>query len=133
MEMTISKPPIRKGLSYVLKTSWLQQIMEENGLNCHVDLNYWVPQSGGSILEAEYWLPNANIPYPRVYVRAGALPSDQRRVAADSMLNTVLPAYAKWLGAVLKLPRNSPALHAKPWFCATFDAGNVQVRQQLQN
>ena len=75
---SVSKPKLPKRLSYVLKTSQLEKAVLDAGIDCHLDLVYWQPQSGGSILEAHYWLPNENVAHPRVYVRAGVAPSELR-------------------------------------------------------
>ena len=125
--MTVKKPKIPKGLSYVLKTSVLQAALEDAHINCHVNLNYWIPQSGGSVLEAHYWLPNANVHYPRVYVRAGVVPSSERRAAQDALAASILPTFIAWLSRILALPKNSPVLHGKPYFNATYEERKVEI------
>lgn len=83
--MTVEKPKLRKGWSYVLKSSLLQEALDQAQIVCHVDLKFWTPQSGNSVLEAHYWLPNANIDHPRVYLRAGVVPSAERQAAQDEL------------------------------------------------
>ncbi|MBX3416875.1 MAG: hypothetical protein KF851_04665 [Pirellulaceae bacterium] len=116
---SISKPKLPKGLSYVLKTSQLENALRDAGIDCHVDLVYWVPQSGGSILEAQYWLPNENVAYPRVYLRTGAVLSNARLPASEALLNRAIPQFVAWLKGILDLPDDSSALQGTLYFNAT--------------
>lgn len=111
----------------------LQAALEDAHIDCHVDLNYWIPQSGGSVLEAHYWLPNANVSYPRVYVRAGVVPSSARRAACDALAESILPTFITWLSRILALPKNSPALHCEPYFNATYEEGKVGIMHDFHH
>lgn len=75
---SISKPKLPKAYSYVLRSSQLDNLLISNNITIHTDLVYWLPQIIGSILEVHYWLPNNKVLYPRLYVRAGALPEFSR-------------------------------------------------------
>jgi hypothetical protein len=127
---SISKPKLPKGLSYVLKTSQLAKVLSDAGIDCHIDLVYWLPQGGGSILEAEYWLPNDHVRYPRLYVRAGPVPSGLHAVASESLLASALPQFVRWLRTILALPGRSPALHGKPHFIAAYTVEGLAVGSQ---
>jgi len=127
---SVSKPRLPRGLSYVLKTSQLAKALSDAGIDCHVDLVYWVPQSGGSILEGAYWLPNENVAYPRVYVRAGVVPSASRAAASKLLLASALPQFIKWLQAVLALPDESPALNGTLYFNAAYTEKGLVVTDQ---
>ncbi len=124
---SISKPKLPKGLSYVLKTSQLENALRDAGIDCHVDLVYWVPQSGGSILEAHYWLPNENVAYPRVYLRTGAVLSNARLPASEALLNRAIPQFVAWLQRILDLPDGSPALQATLYFNATYCDNDIAI------
>jgi hypothetical protein len=115
---SVSKPRLPKGLSYVLKTSQLEEALSD--FDVHIDLVYWRPQGGNSILEGQYWLPNENVPHPRVYVRAGVVPSALRSKAADALAGTALPSFAEWLRQIVELPSGSPALHGPLYFNARY-------------
>jgi hypothetical protein len=128
--IAIEKPKLPKGKLYVLKTSLLQAALEQAHIDCHVDLHYWVPQSGGSILEAHYWPPNANCSYTRVYVRAGVVPSSEHRAALESLVTSVLPAFIAWLSGIVALPKNSPALQGEPYFNATYNDGRIEISHE---
>ncbi len=127
----VEKPPLSKKRSYVLKTSLLEDAVTAVGLDCHIEVRYWTPTIDGSILEAEYWLPNENVSYPRAYVRAGSLPKEQRHDAARSLKTMVLPAFVQWLAKVVALPRNSPILLRGPKFEATYRFGLVDIKHDF--
>ncbi len=118
----IEKPKLQKGVSYVLKTSMLQEALERAQIDCHVLLSYGALRLGGSVLEAHYWLPNAHVDHPRVYVRAGVVPSAERSAALSALGNEILPTFTAWLARILALPADSPVLHAEPYFNAKYDA-----------
>jgi len=127
---SVSAPKLAKGLSYVLKTSQLAKALSATGIDCHVDLVYWVPQTGGSILEGHYWLPNEHVAYPRVYVRVGVVPSTLRLVASAALLVVALPQFVSWLQGILALPDHSPALHGTLYFNATYTEEGLVVTDQ---
>jgi hypothetical protein len=124
---SVSRPKLARGRSYVLKTSELAEALNGAGIDCHVDLVYWSPNAGGSILEGHYWPPNENVPYPRVYVRAGAVPSELRPAAAEALRVAALPRFIQWLQGILALPDASPALAMDSYFNATFTAQGLEV------
>lgn len=127
---SVSKPKLLKGRSYVLKTSQLAKVLSDASIDGHVDLVYWVPQRSGSILEAQYWLPNENIPYSRVYVRAGAVPTALHSAACDSLTNLALPQFGEWLRGVLALPDDSPVLQMTPYFNAAYTEKGLVITNQ---
>ena len=120
-------------MSYVLKTSLLQEALDQAQIDCHVDLNYWTPQSGSSVLEAHYWLPNANVDHPRVYVRAGVVPSAERQAALDTFKGVGLPAFISWLSRITALPNGSPKLHGDLYFNATYDDGEIAITHNFRS
>ncbi|MEH7403653.1 hypothetical protein V7148_22115 [Gottfriedia acidiceleris] len=123
---SISKPKIPKNYKYILKTSQLEEVLKENKCTIHVDLEYWLPQKIGNILEVHYWLPNSNVPYSRLYIRAGALDNKDVHEAREVMIKTVYPEFIKWLEYYLKLPENAPQLFKKPYFCAVYEENKVK-------
>ena len=128
----IEKPKLPKGLSYALKTSLLQDALDEARIDCYIHLNYWRPQTGCSVLNALYWLPNQNVPYPRVYIRAGVVPSSLHKAASDAMIKIILPAFTEWLSRILALPENSPVLHGEPYFDAAYDNGKIAIGSNFE-
>lgn len=126
----VSNPKPAKGLCYVLKVSQHAKALSDAGIDCHVDLVYWTPQSGGSILDGQYWLPNENVTYPRIYVRAGAVPSALRMSAMDALRVSALPQFVRWLQEIIALPDNSPALRGTLYFNATYTDDGLIVTNQ---
>lgn len=123
----IEKTRLPKGLAYALKASMLEAALERAGIDCHVEVRFWMPQEGGSVLEAHYWLPNEHVDHPRVHVRAGAVASTERAAAQAAVEEEILPAFIAWLTGVLALPAGSPLLHGEPAFNAVFAGGQAAV------
>jgi hypothetical protein len=130
-QIHVEKPPLSKKRAYVLKTSVLQRALAEAKIDCHVSIRYWTPRTDGSILEAEYWLPNQNVPYPRVNVRAGSLPKEERRAAFRWLEERAVPSFIHWVTKVLALPDNSPILLKGASFTATYRRGAVEIRHDF--
>jgi hypothetical protein len=107
----------------------LANALAEARIDCVVNLHYWIPQSGGSILQAYFWLPNHHVDHIRVYVRAGVVPASERREAVLQMQQRVVPVFVRWLDCLLKLPVNSPVFYQEPWFDATWNHGEVKINQ----
>ena len=95
--MKIEKPKKPKHLSDVLKTSLLERVLREADVKIDTHLIYWILESGGSILEAFYWVPNENVSYPRLYMRAGVVPNKEHKKTFELLQNEALPAFAEWL------------------------------------
>jgi hypothetical protein len=129
---SVSKPRLSKDLSYALKTSELARALDDANIDIHVDLVYWKPQVLGSMLEAQYWLPNENVSYPRVYVRAGCIPAMQRAVASESLSNTALPRFIDWLRSILSLPPNTPKPAGTLYFNATWLDDRLSITNEPQ-
>lgn len=124
---SVTRPRLAKGLSYVLTTSQLADALADARIDCHINLVYWSPRGTRSILEGAYWLPSENVPHPRVYVGAGAVPSAMLPDAAKALSNAALRQFVRWLGDVLALPENSPALAAGPYFNAAYTEDGLAI------
>lgn len=131
MKFDIEKPKTRKGLSYVLKTSMLKDILDANNIDCNIHLIYWTPRNipiGETILECHYWLPNKNVDYDRFYIRAGTVKSESRKVAEKLMKEQVLPKFIDWILHIKSLPATSTLLENK-YFNAVFKNDKVTIYQ----
>ncbi|WP_088044593.1 hypothetical protein [Bacillus sp. EAC] len=126
MISSISKPKIPKEYTYILKTSQLEEILMQNKYTIHVDLVYWIPAEIGSILEVHYWLPTSNLPYSRLYIRAGALRTKDVKEAREEMITSVFPEFIKWLDFHMKLPDNAPQFFKTPYFSAIYENNNIK-------
>ena len=125
--ITVEKPKIASHRAYVLKTSLLEVAISELNPMVDIVLRYWTPQAGSSILEAEWW-PRNERRGTVVYVRAGSLPVAHVGAARRELEHAVLPAFARWIGALTRLPTGSPVLTSKPRFEALYETGLVVVR-----
>lgn len=125
----VQKPKLRRGLSYVLKTSMLEAAMTSAGLECHTVLNYWVPQSGHSVLYATFWLPNQFEDDTRLFIRAGVVAADERAAAAEALARDVLPALMNWAKGLLGDHPQSPRMYDNPYFDAYWSDGRMTVER----
>ncbi|MCL2678497.1 MAG: hypothetical protein FWE85_05540 [Clostridiales bacterium] len=123
----ISKPKIPKQYGFVLKTEQLRVALEENNINTHTDLNYCFYQQIGSIFEVFFWPPNENIPYNRLYIRAGALPREKIFLAREKLKSIVLPEFVSWVKEIINLPINSPYQGVQFRFEASFIDNAVEI------
>ena len=126
---SIEKAKIPFQYGYVLKTGQLENLLQDNNIDIHVDLRYWFAQNIGSILDAHYWLPNENIEYFRLYIRAGALLKQDIFIARKKMEEIVLPEFVSWVKNILVLPDNSPSLKHNLYFNADFCNGDVYINK----
>ena len=117
MKIDIEKEKLPKGLSYALKTSTIERVLVENQIDTYVHLIY---SKSKIFFDAHYWLPNENVDYFRLYVRAGSVQSNQRKDAEIYMNNIVIPAFVVWAKRLTKLPENSTELLSENYFCRNF-------------
>lgn len=130
---SISKPKLPKAYSYVLRSSQLNDLLVSDGITIHTDLVYWLPQIIGSIFEVHYWSPNLKVPYPRLYVRAGALPKSDIQKARILMSSEVLPTFRIWLEDIQKQYDYSQySLKSSPYFNAVYHANACQIARELK-
>jgi hypothetical protein len=123
--MKIKKPKLPKGLAYALKTSQIQAALSGVECDCEIVLQYWTPQSGASVLEAEYWVANSNRP-TTLYLRAGSLPGAEVAAVRVELERTWLPAFAKWFSSVRALPEGSTQLTNSPRFEVRYQGGHLR-------
>lgn len=125
---SISKPKLPKAYSYVLRSKQLNDLLISNGITIYTDLIYWMPQKIGSIFEVHYWLPNNNVPYTRLYVRAGALPISDIKTAQIKMSDEVLPKFSSWLEEIRKhYAQSSHLFKESPYFEAVYKDNEIKI------
>ena len=101
----IEKQKLPKGMTYSLKSSFLFGALADAGIGFHVHLLY---AGYGWLFDAHFWPSNHRVPYERLYLRAGAIPSSQAKAAREFLENTVIPQFIQWALAIARLPTNSP-------------------------
>ena len=124
---SITKPKTPKGYAYILKSSQLNRLLSDNDLSVHIALSYWIPQKTGSVFEVHFWQPNEKVPYPRLYIRAGALRKEDAAAAREALINEVFPQFIKWADNILKLTDNSPKQNEEPYFNAVYEDGRIKI------
>jgi hypothetical protein len=125
--MKVEKRKRPRHLSYVLKTSLLERVMREEDVTIDTNLVYWIPEDGGSILQAFYWVPNENVAYPRLYMRAGVVPKEEHKKAFELLQNEALPAFVEWLTFLTSLPEASTVWNRQPYFNASYVEGHLKI------
>jgi hypothetical protein len=123
----VSKPQLRKGRSYVVKTMDLDTSLRDAGITTHVDLNYWEPEGTSSVMQCLFWPPSANVPFDRFYARAGFVPSTERRTAVEAWRHEGLPELIDWMQSICALPSNSTLRSREATFEAIWRAGELFV------
>lgn len=125
---SISKPKIPNIYSYVLKSSQLNEFLKSNNIKICTSLDYWLPQIIGTIFEVHYWQPNDKIPYPRLYIRAGALRKTDIQAARILMSDEVLPKFYSWYEEIQKEQVHSRYfLASRPYFNAIYADNAVKI------
>ncbi|MEA1619166.1 hypothetical protein SOQ14_09565 [Erythrobacter sp. T5W1-R] len=115
---------LAKGQSYPLRPTVLEAALA--CANIQIDLH--LIRTPGDLFDAHFWPPNANIPYERLYVRAGSVPREQAAEARHGMETVVIPRLIAWLANIMAQDQKSPTrgveqvINLKP-----FDVGNGVV------
>lgn len=124
MKLTIDKPKIRKGMSYALQTSLLEEVLTDSKVNIDVLLKYWTPnyfQNGYPIFRCELWPPNSRVNYERYYIEVCPVKSEDKIIVEELLKQKVLPEFITWLKRIVAFPDNSTYLDQKLYFKADFN------------
>jgi hypothetical protein len=116
--MDIEKEKLPKGFSYPLKSSILENVLQENNISTYVQLNYIKSKI---FFDAHYWLPNNNVDYDRFYIRVGCLDSSKHKEAVDFMQKIVLKDFIIWAKKLLSAPKNSLLIEKYNYFVKDFE------------
>src|SRR3569623_570539 len=93
-----------KGQSYPLRPSVLRAALADAGLSIDTHLI----RSPGNLFDAHFWTPNENVPYERLYVRFGSVPSPDLASKRIRVEAEALPSLLRWIEGILALPSISP-------------------------
>jgi hypothetical protein len=93
-----------KGQSYVLKPSDLSSALEASGITIDTHL---VREPSKIFIDANFWPPQ-NLPYDRLYVRAGTVPKEQAERASLFVAQQGLPALINWISDIMSRDPGSP-------------------------
>ena len=128
--MTIDKPKLPKGLSYVTKSSRLQELFEELTLDIDISVRYHVPKRGSDgvvIFDCLFWLPNPNVSYNRLYITVGTVEST-RKEEVNALMEGFYLQFKKWLGLMCSQSYNSTLLKQDSYISANFTANELVIK-----
>ena len=100
-----------KGQSYPLKPS----ILEAAITAARINLDTHLIRSPGRSFNAHFWPPNPNVPYERLYIRAGSVPVEHARASRDWIEREALPTLVAWIGDILAQDPRSPVRREKQY------------------
>ncbi len=103
MKSATAKLP--KGQSYPLRPSKLEEALASAGLSIDV----YLTRAPGRFFNAHFWPLSADIPYERIYIQAGSVPSDEASNARAEIETSALPALVRWIRGILAQDEKSPA------------------------
>jgi len=126
MISSVKKDKIPGDYAFVLKTSQLEELIARSNIKTDITLTYWRPQIIGSIFEAHFWLPNNNVFYNRLYIRAGILLKKDVSLARKALQKEILPEFEQWIRSTERLPEASP-LYKEHYFNGSFIDGQVLI------
>lgn len=103
MKSATAKLP--KGQSYPLKPSRLEAALAE----ANVSIDVYLTRTPGRFFNAHFWPPSPDIPYERLYVQAGSVPSEEAASARAEVEARGIPALIEWIAAIVALDPLSPS------------------------
>jgi hypothetical protein len=103
--MHIEKNKLPKGMSYPLKSSFLENFLQNANLEIDVSLHI---RPSKIFFDASFSPPKGNFNYNRLSMRVGAVKSQCGKEAKDHMENVIIPDLIKWLSEILSLDERSP-------------------------
>jgi hypothetical protein len=111
--MRVDKSKLPKGMSWPMKTSLMSEALQSAKIVLDVQLNYVVSRR---FFDAEFWPPNPNVQYERLYITVSAIPAEQARKVREFVEGTVIPDFITWVQGIVSLPTNSPVRREKQHF-----------------
>jgi hypothetical protein len=81
----------------------------EAALSDHgVSIDTHLIRSPGILFDANFWPPNDNVPYERLYVRFGSVPSADVASTRSRVEAEAIPILLRWISGILSQAENSP-------------------------
>jgi hypothetical protein len=121
--MHIQKDKRPRGMSYPLRSSFLAEALQKNGITLDVQL---IHNLSGIFFDVHFWPPTPNVPYERLYVRTAAVPVTQARVARQYIEGTVVLELIAWVTDIISRPPNSPIRRERQYFRAELPGSLIQ-------
>jgi len=105
MEFTSQTGKIPRGYGYVLKPSSLANALRAAGfeIDVHLRRNHGTP-----LFNADFWPPNPNVPYERLYITAGTMPAHSLPEIRERVEREAIPYLVSWISDILTCDSKSP-------------------------
>jgi hypothetical protein len=116
--MNVSRDKLPKGRSYPVQSSAISAALEEAGVTLDCSVNYLNSSRTG--FTAQFWPPNPNIGYERLYLTICCVDSQRAHQIRRFMAESVLPEFITWTLGLIALPVNSPIRREKQEFHKPF-------------
>lgn len=111
MNFIVEKPKVRQGLSYVLKSSAIQNALMERRIDVPVYLTFFTPQhfnpADTPVFESEYVPVSVGGKENRFHVRIGVVISEQRKQVEELFVREMLVPFLDFVEYQLSKPQNS--------------------------
>lgn len=131
METIIDKPKVPKGLSYVVKSSAVENAFGDLEADLNLHINFFTSKEGKTgrrIFECSYWLPNPNVPYRRFYIQIGTVPFEEKKIVNELISESVLPQFAEWAKFMHSMPDNSTLLKHNSYFRVEYNNKKLVIK-----
>jgi hypothetical protein len=106
------KEKIPKDWRYPLRASVLSDRLAAAGVEIHTHLTQ---SAGTQSLFAEFWPPNPNVPYERLYISGPPVLKEHLFATRAHIENVILPDLMAWISEILRQPEGSPVRREKQW------------------
>jgi len=116
-EFTSEKSKLPKGYGYPLKSSFLQRALSEGGVPFSV---HHIQRHPGGSIGVEFWPPNPNVHYERLYITADGVAAADVPRAREALESHIIPDLVAWAQRLASLPVNSPERREKQHFGRNF-------------
>lgn len=126
----VHKAKIPTHLSFALKTSMLENALEEVDSTCPVELDYHEPELTGALFEARFCPPSGDYDTHYLHVLAGAVPGEARKEMGNLLKEKVLLEFMVWLEQLQKRPASAPAMQKTHVFQAIYRGGQLHILQE---
>jgi hypothetical protein len=111
VNLIIEKPKLRKGLSYVQKSSIIGDVISAGKIDVPVYLTFFIPQhfnpTDTSVFEAEFVPVSIGGRESRFHIRIGVVVSADRKQVGQLFLENVLKPFSDFMQYQLSKPANS--------------------------
>lgn len=94
--MRSSTAKIPKGQSYPLRPSALEEALT----SADVAIDVYLTRTPGRVFNAHYWPSSSNVPFDRIYIQAGSVPSDEVSTVRAEFEAYAIPVLVRWIAQI---------------------------------